>query len=1631
MPKIRITGLPKAKNGMTTNGPCQSGYIKVDGECIPESAINFTIYQSGKDEYSRTNNGPQKNVNINSFSSFSKCPPGSGKIWNGTACVCPEGFQDIMGYGCVDANMQNVASSTNYKATQKKIKQHEATLTPAQLKAERTAYNKQKQAALNDPNVTSAVSDLLNSKEKDNSIISRLARGRDIAYATDFTKNLGPVVGTGLNWMRNVMYAPGSGAVTLAQMLRGDQNLTENNPNANTQAALDVTGMSNYPYLQKSIDQTGQAYSDLWNNPSWGNLGNASMSTIGTALNTLGSLPIIAPIEGGIAKMTEREIPTLTSKLAPSFTKKSLAKTFKVNPHPTNFAQFVTNTPIINEGVGVVNQGLHTMDNVMGAPYRALKETVNPLLNKTGFQITEGASGAAPWIFGEHMWEGATGSNPIQDAQNYLLQPKANYPASPDSGLVYKPSTMPSTYSENNANLISKDTTINLQSPSGKIYTIKTGSPQFQQLTGLINRNSNNYDSKTQTFKLNKGDFKSKGQEVDIDEFMDAFLPKQAYGGMNEIPSLFKYSPERNAPGRMEYGGIPKFIEGGTPPNCDPGYMVDPNNPDACIEDPNYIPNVGITPTDKQIRSGQKSWKNNLVNTAPDNFSKDYSNMKLTPTIDQTGMTGGFDWNQGNTDIQGNSTVPAAPVNPDATAPVANPNYNKNMDVGLFKCPKGQIKDQKTGQCVPDTRIKNGLNKFSNTYNRITTPLAMLANQWTNIGRQNDFDTKSREARFNNQPVANTNHGLTEDPNNGLRRNNYGQIGYKWNNQASGYGNVEFGGEPLGQNGIRIRLTGGPVDNEYMAYGGQSGYGFDLGQRNTYAAMPQGKQQTVSKQIEEVPRHEANIEAEKGETIYGDIDNDGADEHMNIGGKRHVDGGTPLNVPEGSFVFSDTKDMRIKDEASLAKFGLLPRKEGYTPAEIAKKYDINKYKAIIEDESSDELMKSTAQLMVKNYQKKLAELALIQESIKGFPQGIPDMCRGILPDEMLDQIEQQIEQQKGEEGQQGGEGQQPQPGAPEPNGVQEYAEGQEPVQDDEGAPGDAMQDQMIDEEEAPGMMYGGDFAYGGDASYDRMINEDLGNIPKYKVAGTVKPKPGDADYDYMRGYIQLEDLMNDPKNAGLRTALYNQYKTHRGASDTISEEDYIKDLLEAQKQKYQLHYFLKSHPEKLTTHDWDTGGENAYYNKIAQQYGFTPQTKEQIIRSQNAYKDFADLSLNDANFKKTYGNQFGLSGIGVQDEDAYRGITMTEPKGWRGNTDIGQLFYLNNDQPADTSVFGYICKGRPNDVPDVEEKTYATEADRTAAGAFPSRAEAEKSCPPGSTTIIPGKKFKCSKDAKGNPIAVESTIGFDSAEEALKHCPGKDDIPFDYMTPDKWKMNAVRNRRINKYLPFVADVPYEAANYLPEEWRAKAAELQSQTNDAARAMGAMGPAQGFAANLSAIQGKQARNLVGAIADVDARNVQGYNAFNQREIARKDQFNALRAANQNERYKGNVIANQNYDNAMNKQMMDIADTDSNAWLNRMQLDMENQTNKNYFTDPWQGRLHFRKGKSVNDLGTTTDSDPDAFRKWQEKNKGVDGTYPTYSDYIKAQGKKYGGPINKKQNNSGTLGEMLSRGYSFPF
>lgn len=195
-----------------------------------------------------------------------------------------------------------------------------------------------------------------------------------------------------------------------------------------------------------------------------------------------------------------------------------------------------------------------------------------------------------------------------------------------------------------------------------------------------------------------------------------------------------------------------------------------------------------------------------------------------------------------------------------------------------------------------------------------------------------------------------------------------------------------------GINGNRI------VNNQLLSWGGAD-----------FNMAP--KKPKVTNTISGVPRDKANLEAEGGETVYGDVNGDGMAEHLTIKGPRHSAGGVPLNLPDGTFIFSDTKSMRIKDPKILANFG--KKKGSYTPADLAKQYDMSKYRKILQDPDSDDIDRKTAEIMIRNYNMKLGALAIVQESKKGFPQGIPEVSRPYMEAHKLD--EQQFMPQQAQE----------------------------------------------------------------------------------------------------------------------------------------------------------------------------------------------------------------------------------------------------------------------------------------------------------------------------------------------------------------------------------------------------------------------------------------------------------------------------------------------------------------------------------------------------------------------------------------------------------------------------------------
>lgn len=200
---------------------------------------------------------------------------------------------------------------------------------------------------------------------------------------------------------------------------------------------------------------------------------------------------------------------------------------------------------------------------------------------------------------------------------------------------------------------------------------------------------------------------------------------------------------------------------------------------------------------------------------------------------------------------------------------------------------------------------------------------------------------------------------------------------------------------------VRIKKSptmnmGGEMLSDYnptMAYGGQIGWGFDLNSRRVHTDLAP-ERSSVGRVLGPVDPEEATYEAEKGEVIVGDFDRDGQHESMTFGGRPHSQGGTPAKEP--GFIFSKTKGMALGGPI-IEEFGKSAGKK-YTPAQLAKQYDLNKYKAVLDDPNADPIAKRTAEMMTENYKKKLGKLAFVQESVKGFPQGVPSIAAEAYPE---------------------------------------------------------------------------------------------------------------------------------------------------------------------------------------------------------------------------------------------------------------------------------------------------------------------------------------------------------------------------------------------------------------------------------------------------------------------------------------------------------------------------------------------------------------------------------------------------------------------------------------------------------
>ena len=155
--------------------------------------------------------------------------------------------------------------------------------------------------------------------------------------------------------------------------------------------------------------------------------------------------------------------------------------------------------------------------------------------------------------------------------------------------------------------------------------------------------------------------------------------------------------------------------------------------------------------------------------------------------------------------------------------------------------------------------------------------------------------------------------------------------------------------------------------------------------------------------LSSVPRDEANIEAEGGETVLTDLNGDGMFGLYDIEGPRHGSGGVPMYLPEQSFVFSDTTKMKF-NKSEMAEFGIESKKKK-TPAKISKKFELNKYYKNIVDPYTDNIGLRSAELMLDKNKRSLSKLAFGQEAKKDWEDGVPLAAHPYIVEQGMDPIE--------------------------------------------------------------------------------------------------------------------------------------------------------------------------------------------------------------------------------------------------------------------------------------------------------------------------------------------------------------------------------------------------------------------------------------------------------------------------------------------------------------------------------------------------------------------------------------------------------------------------------------------------
>lgn len=678
--------------------------------------------------------------------------------------------------------------------------------------------------------------------------------------------------------------------------------------------------------------------------------------------------------------------------------------------------------------------------------------------------------------------------------------------------------------------------------------------------------------------------------------------------------------------------------------------------------------------------------------------------------------------------------------------------------------------------------------------------------------------------------------------------------------------------------------------------GDQHGYGLVTDPYNYMGdQFNNSKDNDIRFSLSSVPRDMANIEAEGGETVLTDLNNDGQFGLYNITGPRHSRGGVPMFLPEQSFVYSDTAKMKF-GRRELAEFGIESRKK-MTPAKVSKKFQLNEYIGALKDRDADHISLNSAELMIDKNSRSLSKLAFGQEAKKNFAEGVPLAAYPYLVERGIDPIDfkQKIENINREQ---------------------------------------AMMQSLPPEQRAQFMALKDMMAQAGQAEYGTELPKaQTGGLSLFPNAPQISTPalPNVNNFVRNAAMIRANNIANANAAAAAAAAAapaFNPAGIPQGGQLGAGMEAYN-----------ELERLFTSGDER-----WEKTLDKIYevFKDSAAKQGLTPPSKEEMIKKflqyqKNNYmvQDLVPQGLRtsaglDAG-TKNQNTQALFNELKEQYPDLYQGYNISED-----DTKLNQLFFQALsvvDRNSDEPFLSYEAVGP------VQKSNWDQGTISKADGFY------------GNNTLNQLAQVK-------EPGEPEETTPEEEIDIEPGETPVPAPLPDpEFWTQDLLKMGALAMRDRDLLLPYQPSVEIPQAGYVLEEPTRQLADINEQLNIAGQALGAFAGPQSLSARLSSAQGEAFKQSANALAQVQARNIgtvnRGKMVDSQLEAAAKRE-----QRDRTVKYVDDTnLAVQNYMDERNLDREQFADLAANALTNRANTYNLNTLYPYYNIDPTTGFIDF--------------------------------------------------------------------------